>query len=106
MTEKQRGRPKETQSSKQGRTMLKNRGQKFAMDLLWLEGMLVKWVDEEQDPARKLLYIRELRQVIDTGLPYMFPKLTSLAVEHEIPKEVAQYLKEILELKRGSCNAE
>lgn len=88
---------KATQSSKQGRGMLRSKGQKFAADLIKLEAKLMRMVENEKDPDMKLSLMRLAKDTIAEVFPYIYPKLQAIAhgADSEIAEELLKAIRDI-----------
>lgn len=96
MAESNMGRPRVPQSSKTGRTMLRNKGRAFAKDLIDQAKLLTRMIEDEHDIEVKLSLMRERRQTIGEVMPYIWPKLavTAIDTDSDAVKELLKSLEE------------
>lgn len=88
---------KATHSSKQGRGMLRKKGQKFAGDLIKLEARLMRMIEAEKDPDMKLSLMRLAKDTIAEAMPFIYPKLQAIAhgADSEIAEELLKAIRDI-----------
>jgi len=88
--------PKATVSSRQGKGLLRNKVQKFATDILWIEAELIKLATDAEDVEKRVYYMLKAKEVIIETLPYMLPRLSVVATgyDNEIAEQLLKDLKD------------
>ena len=93
---------KATHSSKQGRGMLRNKGQKFAADTIKTQALLMRLLDKataskKTELADILSIIRLHKDVVSEVWPYIYPKLQAIAhgADSEIAEELLKAIRDI-----------